>query len=72
MHDPSQIAERRDALEHLAKSGFAPLLQVLADPRVYTRGGSGRLIVSTVARRLRMSPRRVAAMLVNARAALLQ
>lgn len=68
MSNPATIVETRDALAHLAERGFAPLLDVLSDPAVYTKGE--RVILAAIARRLDLTPRRAAAMLREARAAL--
>jgi hypothetical protein len=72
MNDPATIIEQRDAVEHLVAHGFQPLLDALQEPSCYTRRGSGRLVISEVARRLEVSPRRAKVMLQEARAAVEQ
>lgn len=71
MNDPAKTVELQDALEHLAARGFSRLLKALSDERVYTHDGGGRLILAAIARRLKVTPRRAAAMLQEAKLALM-
>lgn len=68
--DPHAKVDAVDALEHLQASGFARLLSALQSPSVYTRAGDGSLVLTALARRMRISPRQAAKQLAAARAAL--
>jgi hypothetical protein len=72
MSDPSTIVEQRDALEHLAASGFSRLLDAIKDPECYARTGckAGQIDVRVLARKLQVTPQRAAAILMEARFAI--
>ena len=63
--DPAKIAEDRDLLAHLRKSGFAILLDAAADPDCFT---AGRLSGYAIARKTGIHYRQIWKMMREIRA----
>jgi DNA-binding CsgD family transcriptional regulator len=62
---PADQVEHLDAIDHLRRNGFSPLLAALEHPETYT--STGRVILAEIARRLQITPKRAGAMLLQAR-----
>jgi hypothetical protein len=68
-NNPSDIVEQADTICRLQQAGYGELLFALADPTVYARAGSGRLVMAALAKRLGVGPKRAKRMLDGAKAA---